>query len=170
VRVACPDCTTPLEAAPGEEVVCPACMCRFDAPNEAQLPRRFDVYLPDGSVLHRQSSNAIREAIYTGKVPITARLRPDVGGDDLIPIYSLPWFSQIYALLGVEPPAHAGARRIAGWAGVRKVAPEPTPAPPPTPRKQVSHFFHNASVVALLGLGIVACFVLLFVVVLIITW
>jgi hypothetical protein len=131
VRVACPDCTNPIEAAPGEEVVCPACFTRFEAPSSAQVPRRFDVHFPDGSVQPRQSLYAVREAIYAGRIPITARLRPDVGAEELVPVYGFPWFAQIYALLGVEPPANAGTRRIAGWQGVKKGK----AAPPERPGK-----------------------------------
>ena len=91
--------------------MCPACFTRFEAPSAAQVPRRFDVYLPDGAVLPRQSLYAVREAIYTGKIPITSRLRPDVGANELIPVYALPWFAQIFALLGIEPqPFHISMR------------------------------------------------------------
>ena len=102
--------------------MCPGCMCTFIGPTTAQVPRRFDVHLADGTVLARQSSYALREAIYTGKVPITARLQPDVGSRELVPVYAFPWFAQIYGLLGVEPPAHTGTRRIAGWVVIRKPA------------------------------------------------
>lgn len=170
MRVACPDCTTPIEAQPGEEVVCPACLCAFVAPATSQVPRRYDVHFPDGSVLRRLSSYAVREAIYTGTVPITARLRPDVGGTDLVPVYAYPWFGQIFALLGLEPPAHAGTRRIAGWVGVRKAAPPPAPAPAPTTRVRLEKSVSNTSVVVLLAVGIGGFFFLLLLLVLFLAW
>lgn len=160
VRVACPDCTNPIEAAPGEEVVCPACFTRFDAPSSTQVPRRFDVYLPDGTVHMRQTMYALREAIYAGKVPITARLRPDVGAEELVPVYAFPWFAQIYALLGIEPPASAGTRRIAGWQGIRKSGPKAVP-PAAHADEKLKKMVKNASVPALLALGVAVFFVLL---------
>ena len=156
MRVSCPDCTNPLEAGPGDEVVCPACFTRFEAPSAAQVPRRFDVYLPDGAVLPRQSLYAVREAIYTGKIPITSRLRPDVGTDDLIPVYALPWFAQIFALLAIEPPAHTGTRRIAGWQGIRKEGPKARPPAPRTAENRVRGMVSDASVPALLAIGVIS--------------
>jgi len=149
--------------------VCPACMCTFTGPEAAQVPRRFDVHFPDGTVLARQSSYALREAIYSGKVPITARLRPDVGGKDLVPVYAFAWFAQIFALLGVEPPAHAGTRRIAGWVGVRKSV-AAAPAPAPSPQRQVRSAVQGLSVVALLAIGVGAFFFLLLLLVLYISY
>ena len=162
MRVACPDCTNPIEASPGEEVVCPACMTRFEAPSSSQMPHRFDVLLPDGTVIPRQSMYALREAIYAGNVPITARVRPDVGSDELMPIYGYPWFAQIYALLGVEPPANAGTRRIAGWQGVRKEGgTKKQVRPPPKKREeQVREIVKGASVQSILIAVIVAFFLL----------
>ncbi|MSQ00593.1 MAG: hypothetical protein EXR71_01710 [Myxococcales bacterium] len=156
MRVACPDCTNPLEAGPGEEVVCPACFTRFEAPGADQVPRRFDVFLPDGAVLPRQSFYAVREAIYTGKIPITSHLRPDVGSDDLIPVYALPWFAQIFALLAIEPPAHSGTRRIAGWQGIRKGGPTARPPSAPSAERRVRGMVSAASVPALLAIGVIA--------------
>ncbi len=161
MRVACPDCTNPLDAGPGEDVVCPACFTRFEAPSAAQVPRRFDVYLPDGAVLPRQSLYAVREAIYTGKIPITSRLRPDVGANELIPVYALPWFAQIFALLGIEPPAHTGTRRIAGWQGIRKEGPKARPPPPQSAERKVRGMVSDASVPALLAIGVIAFLVVL---------
>jgi hypothetical protein len=136
-------------------------MCAFTCPAAEQLPRRFDVHFPDGTVLARQSSYALREGIYTGKVPITARLKPDVGSRELIPVYAFPWFAQIYALLGVEPPAHAGTRRIAGWVGVRKPAAAPAPPPAKSTGRRVRSAVENLPVVALLAAGIGSFFLLL---------
>ncbi len=161
VRVACPDCTNPIDASPGEEVVCPACFTRFEAPASVQVPRRFDVHLPDGTVIPRQSMYAVREAIYVGNIPITARLRPDVGADELVPVYNFPWFAQIFALLGVDPPADAGTRRIAGWAGVRKSAPAPLPAARPRADQAVSKAIGAASVPVLLAVGVFGVLLLL---------
>lgn len=170
MRVACPDCTNPIEAEPGEEVVCPACMATFMAPQADQVPRRFDVHFPDGSVLSRQSSYAVREAIYTGTIPITARLRPDVGSRDLVPVYAYPWFGQIYALLGVEPPAHAGTRRIAGWVGVKKAAAAPSKAPAPTARARVEKKVSGMSIAALLAVAVGGFFFLLVLLALLLAW
>lgn len=171
MRVACPDCTTPVDAEPGEEVICPACMARFDAPSQAQVPRRFDVHLPDGTVLSRQSVYAVREQIYSGRVPITARMRPDVGGDELIPVYGHPPFAQIFALLKLEPSVMSGTRRIAGWEGTRPVPARAEAPPPPVSRQEATRkFFQQASVPLLLALGVGAFFVLLVVVAMIVGW
>ncbi len=172
MRVACPDCTNPLEANPGEEVVCPACFTRFEAPSAAQVPHRFDVYFPDGTVLPRQSMYAVREGIYAGRIPITSRLRPDVGAEELVPVYGFPWFAQIYALLGVEPPASAGTRRIAGWQGIRKGKAEPPgkkssprgkaaadPNAPPKPAPPIL-LIGGVVAIAVLGVAIVVSFLM----------
>lgn len=137
-------------------MVCPACFTRFEAPSSTQVPRRFDVHLPDGTVVQRQSLYAVREGIYVGRIPITSRLRPDVGADELVPVYAFPWFAQVYALLGVEPPANAGTRRIAGWQGVRKEGPKVRPAPAPRADQKVKNLVTGASVSALLLVGVVA--------------
>ena len=127
MRVACPDCTTSLEATLGEEVVCPACFSRFEVKESQPLPHRFDVHLSDGTVMPRQSLHGLREAVYTGKIPITARVRPDVGEGELVPVYSYSTFSRIYALLGIEVPTGVVTRRIAGWEGQRTLAATPSP-------------------------------------------
>ncbi len=171
MRVACPDCTTPIDAEPGDEVICPACMARFDAPSRSQVPRRFDVHLPDGTVLSRLSVYAVRERIYTGRLPISARMRPDVGGDELIPIYGFPPFAQIYALLNVEPPVSAGTRRIAGWEGTRAAASKSATKAPPVSRQEATRtFFKQASVPVVLALGVGAFFLLLVGVAVIVSW
>lgn len=164
MRVACPDCTTPIEANPGEEVVCPACMTRFAAPDSAQVPRRFDVHLPDGSVLARLSVFAVREAIYTGRIPIAAKMRPDVGGDELLSVYNYPPFGQVFGLLGIEPATSSGTRKIAGWQGAPALndaldAPLATPAVPMN--QQARKFFNTASLPLLLALGVGGFLVLL---------
>ncbi len=171
MRVACPDCTTPVDAEPGEEVICPACMARFDAPSHTQVPRRFDVHLPDGTVLSRQSVYAVREQIYTGRVPITARMRPDVGGDELIPVYGHPPFAQVFALLNVAPSLSAGTRRIAGWEGTRTATARAETPPPSVSRQESTRkFLQQASVPMLLALGVGAFFLLLVVVAVIVGW
>ncbi|MBM4365464.1 MAG: hypothetical protein FJ102_04565 [Deltaproteobacteria bacterium] len=171
MRVACPDCTTPVDAGPGEEVICPACMARFHAPSHAQVPRRFDVHLPDGTVLSRQSAYALREQIYTGRVPITARMRPDVGGDELVPVYSHPPFAQIFALLNLEPSLTSGTRHIAGWEGKRMTPAKDGASPPPVSRQEAARkFIQQASVPLVLALGVGAFFVLLVIVAVIVGW
>lgn len=162
MRVACPDCTTPIEASPGDEVVCPACMTRFAVPDSAQVPRRFDIHLPDGTVLPRLSVFAVREAIYVGRVPISARMRPDVGTDDLLAVYNYPPFGQVFSLLGIEPPTSAGTRRIAGWQGSRELnaaldKPVATPAIPK--REQARKFLNTASLPLLLAMGVGGFFI-----------
>ena len=159
MRVACPECTTPIEANAGEEVVCPACMTRFAAPDSLQVPRRFDVHLPDGTQLPRLSVFAVREAIYTGRIPITSRMRPDVGADDLVAIYNYPPFGQVFLLLGIEPPTTAGTRKIAGWQGTRQeqpVAPRTVSMPAIPVEEQARRFLKTASLPLLLGLGVAA--------------
>jgi hypothetical protein len=104
----------------------------------------------------------VRESIYVGKVPITSRIRPDVGTDDLLPIYGYPPFGQVYSLLGVEPPTSAGTRRIAGWSGIRKEAPKelksaPLPALPLD--EQLRRFAKTTSLPVLLAMGVGAFFV-----------
>ncbi|MBM4392119.1 MAG: hypothetical protein FJ090_13440 [Deltaproteobacteria bacterium] len=173
MRVACPECTTPVDAGPGEEVICPACMARFHAPapSHAQAARRFDVHLPDGTILSRQTVYALREHIYTGKVPITARMRPDVGGDELVPVYSHPPFAQIFALLNVEPSLTSGTRHIAGWAGKRTTPAKDSAPPPPVSRQEnTRRFLQQASVPLLLALGVGAFFVLLLIVAMFVSW
>ena len=120
MRVTWPDCTTSLEATLGEAVVCPACFSRFEATEAQPLARRFDVHLSDGTVMPRQSLHALREAVYVGKISISARVRGGEG--ELVPIYSYPTFARIYALLGIEVPTGTVTRRIAGWDGQRPQA------------------------------------------------
>jgi hypothetical protein len=163
MRVACPDCSNPIETEPGLEVVCPACMTRFTAADSVQVPRRFDIHLADGTLLPHLSVFAIREAIYTGRVPITARMRPDIGSDDLLPVYNYPPFSSVFSLLGIEPPTSAGTRKIAGWRGVHQ--PESAPAPVATPalpaQEKARRFLKTASLPLLLAAGVGGFFVLL---------
>ena len=68
----------------------------------------------------RQSLHALREAVYVGKISISAQVRGGEG--ELVPIYSYPTFARIYALLGIEVPTGTVTRRIAGWDGQRPQA------------------------------------------------
>lgn len=77
--------------------------------------RSWDVQLIDGATLQRLSRYAIREQVYLGLLPNTARVRRV--GDDWESIGRISEFAAIFRLLGVETVPTGATRKIAAWKG-----------------------------------------------------
>ncbi|MFZ5480199.1 MAG: hypothetical protein ACOZNI_25775 [Myxococcota bacterium] len=128
MQVNCPECSANLDAAPGSNIVCPACMTPFLVPAAAHAVREFDVMFADNTVAHAMSRHAIREAIYTGRVTATAKVRHDGSRWDMIG--GFPEFAAVFRLLGDDLAPLAGTRKLAGW---RSNSEAPPPVTPPSP-------------------------------------
>ena len=132
MQVSCPECSAAQEGAPGETVVCPACLTPFLVPAEARAVREFDVQHPDGSVTHQVARHAIRETLYTGRIPANAKVRHEDGKWETIGGY--PEFAAILRLLGDDLGPLAGTRKLAGWKGSISEMSSPLMLPPESAR------------------------------------
>jgi hypothetical protein len=109
-------------------MVCPACMTPFLVPSAAKAVRAFDVQPGGDAVTYGMSRYAIREAIYTGALTASARVRHDGGRWELIG--GLPEFASVFRLLGGDLAPMAGTRKLAGWKKAR--APDSDFTDPPS--------------------------------------
>jgi hypothetical protein len=108
-------------------------MASFAVPLAMRAAMYFDVRMPDGATMTRQSRFVVREMIYAGLVPVTARIRAQaVGESSWQPVHGYPEFDVIFRLLGIEPPISQGTRKLAGWKAAPEVEAAPAPAPAPT--------------------------------------
>ena len=129
----CPSCGAAVSASDGDKLVCPACLTEFTVGAGRVYPW-WDVLLIDGTRTEGVGRYAVRERVYTQRIPINARVRPS-GESEWVGIHEVPDFMRIYTLLGVEAPLQAGVRRIAGWRGARDGgAPTPVTTPKPKPK------------------------------------
>lgn len=131
MSTACPSCGAAVQASEGDKLVCPACLTEFSVGAGRVYPW-WDVLLIDGTRTEGLGRYAVRERVYTQRIPINARVRP-TGESEWVGIHEVPDFMRIYTLLGVEAPLQAGVRRIAGWRGANVAGP-PTPVTTPRPK------------------------------------
>lgn len=116
----CPSCGAETPVSPGDLSTCTECAHRFLAEDSGEVPFEFELQRAKGDRVEGPFDRlTLREMLYTGALTGSELVRRP-GQTHFSELALRPEFAEVLSLLGKEPAAPRGERRIAGWKAAKE--------------------------------------------------